>query len=80
MYSSHFSLESEREHAEEVDVQVKFSGLPCKIGHQSTVNLKTFGDFSLLCGLQFVEQQFKVVRNSFPFSIPTELYEKLTRL
>ena len=24
--------------------------------------------------------QFKVVRNSFPFSIPTELYERLTRL
>ena len=58
VYLSHFSLESEREHAEEVDVQVKFSGLPCKIGHQSTVNLKTLGDFSLLCGLQFVEQQF----------------------
>ena len=24
--------------------------------------------------------EFKVVRNSFPFSIPTELYERLTRL
>ena len=23
---------------------------------------------------------FKVVRNSFPFSIPAELYERLTRL
>ena len=41
-------------HAEEVHVQVKFSGLPCKIGHHSTAILKTFGDFSLVCGLQFV--------------------------
>ena len=60
----HFSLESQRKHAEEVDVQVKsslkiaMSGHPCKIGHQSTAILKTFGDFSLVCGLQFVEQQF----------------------
>ena len=53
MYSCHFSLESQREHAEEVDVQVKFSSLPCKIGHQSSAILKTFGDFSLVCGLQF---------------------------
>ena len=53
VYSCHFSLESQREHAEEVDVQVKFSGLPCKIGHQSSAILKTFGDFSLVCGLQF---------------------------
>ena len=59
----HFSLESQRKHAEEVDVQVKsslkiaISGHPCKIGHQSTAILKTFGDFSLVCGLQFVEQQ-----------------------
>ena len=51
-------------YAEEVDVQVKsslkivMSGLSCKIGHQSTAILKTFGDFSLVCGLQFVEQQF----------------------
>ena len=60
VYLCHFSLESQcqREHAEEVDVQVKSSGLPCKIGHQSTAILKTFGDFSLVCGLQFVEQQF----------------------
>ena len=58
VYSCHFSLESQREHAEEVDVQVKSSGFPCKIGHQSTALLKTFGDFSLVCGLQFVEQQF----------------------
>ena len=27
-----------------------------------------------------VNKVFKVVRNSFPFSIPTELYERLTRL
>ena len=60
----HFNLKSQRKHAEEVDVQVKsslkivMSGLPCKIGHQSTAILKTFGDFSLVCGLQFVEQQF----------------------
>ena len=59
----HFSLESKRKHAE-VDVQLKsslkivMSGLLCKIGHQSTAILKTFGDFSLVCGLQFVEQQF----------------------
>ena len=64
MYSCHFSLESQREHAEEVDAQVKsslkivISGLPCKICHQSTAISKTFGDFSLVCGLQFVEQQF----------------------
>ena len=58
VYSCHFSLESQREHAEEVDVQVKSSGHPCKIGHQSAAILKTFGDFSLVCGLQFVEQQF----------------------
>ena len=50
----HFSLESQRKHAEEVDVQVKpslkivMSSLPCKIGHQSTAILKTFGDFSLV--------------------------------
>ena len=60
----HFSLESQRKHAEEVDVQVRsslkivMSGLPCKIGHQSTAILKTFGEFLLVCGLQFVEQQF----------------------
>ena len=52
-----------RKHAEEVVVQVKSSlkivtsGLPCKIGYQSTAILKTFGDSSLVCGLQFVEQQ-----------------------
>ena len=57
VYSCHFSLESQREHAE-VDVQVKSSGLPCKIGHQSTAILKAFGDFLLVCGLQFVEHQF----------------------
>ena len=50
----HFSLESQRKHAEEVDVQVEsslkivISGLLCKIGHQSTAILKTFGDFSLV--------------------------------
>ena len=50
----HFSLESQRKHAEEVDVQVEsslkivISGLRCKIGHQSTAILKTFGDFSLV--------------------------------
>ena len=27
-----------------------------------------------------VKSHFKVVRNSFPFSIPTELYERLSRL
>ena len=42
VYSCHFSLESQREHAEEVDAQVKSSGLPCKIGHQSIAILKTF--------------------------------------
>ena len=48
-----------------LDVQVKsslkiiiMSGLPYKIWHQSTAILKTFGDFSLVCSLQFVEQQF----------------------
>ena len=30
--------------------------------------------------LHFEKGLFKVVRNSFPFSIPTELYERLTRL
>ena len=34
------------------------SGLPCKICHQSTAILKTFGNFSLVCGLHFVEQLF----------------------
>ena len=58
VYSCHFSLESQRERAEEVDVQVKSSRLPCKIGHQSTAILKKIGDFSLVCGLQFVKQQF----------------------
>ena len=38
--------------------KIVVSGLPCKICHQSTAILKTFGDFSLVCGLQFVEQQF----------------------
>ena len=57
-------FESQRKHAEEVDVQVKsslkivMSGFPCKIGYQFTAISKTFGDFSLVCGLQFVEQQF----------------------
>ena len=34
------------------------------------------------CGslLSVYEKLFKVVRNSFPFSIPAELYERLTRL
>ena len=27
-----------------------------------------------------IEVSLKVVRNSFPFSIPAELYERLTRL
>ena len=60
----HLSLERKKKYPEEVDVQLKsslkivMSGLPCKIGHQSTAILKTFGDFSLVCGLQFVEQQF----------------------
>ena len=27
-----------------------------------------------------LQSALKVVRNSFPFSIPTELYERLTRL
>ena len=60
------SLESQREHAEEVarcfqvksSLKIAMSGLPCKIGHQSTAILRTFGDFSLICGLQFVKQQF----------------------
>ena len=65
VYSCHFSLENQREHAKKwLDIQVKsslkivMSRLPCKICHQSTAILKTFGDFSLVCGLQFVEQQF----------------------
>ena len=67
MYSCHFSLGSKRENAEEVarcssEIFLKIimimSGLPCKIRHQSTAILKTFGDFSLVCSLQFVEQQF----------------------
>ena len=67
VYLCHFSLESQREHAEEVarcsfqvksSLKIVMSGLPCKICHKSNAILKTFGDFSLLCGLQFVEQQF----------------------
>ena len=30
--------------------------------------------------IQITQTLFKVVRNNFPFSIPTELYERLTRL
>ena len=31
-------------------------------------------------GTRCSKRSFKVVRNSFAFSIPTELYERLTRL
>ena len=46
----HFSLESQRKHAEEVDegessLKIVMSGLPYKIGHQSTAIMKTFVTF-----------------------------------
>ena len=35
---------------------------------------------SFVCSNHFAVRVLKVVRNSFPFSIPAELYERLTRL
>ena len=43
------SLECQKKHAEEV--------ARCS-SPQSTAIMKKFGDFSQVCGLQFVEQQF----------------------
>ena len=55
MYSCHFRLERQREHAEQVDVQVKSSlkivmpGLPCKIGQclENKLPLHTYMNFTI---------------------------------
>ena len=65
VYSCQFSLESQREHAEEVarcssEVFLENCHVWSSLQNLSSVYcvLKTFGDFSLICGLPFVEQPF----------------------
>ena len=47
---------------------------------ENILELQMFQFFATARAFMRVTPVFKVVRNSFPFSIPTELYERLTRL